>query len=70
MIQLAGGFQYVETAESGQDVLTHLAVLSMAFGNLQVLIGTAGLHAEEHARILSLRSDGHQIKTHQNQEIA
>ena len=63
---MAGGFQDVETTERGQDLLSDLAVLPMVFGNLQILIGAAGLHTEEHEQILSLRRPIFQIKTSLN----
>ena len=47
-VELTGILQQIETAKSGEDALTNLAVDAEALGDLQILVGASGFEAEKH----------------------
>ena len=56
-IELAVGFEFIETSERGNDALTHLTAAAMAFDDLQLDAALRLLAAEVHVRLDRVRTD-------------
>ena len=46
----SAGLEFIEPAQSPEDLLAHLVALTDAMDNLEILVGTGSFDSEKHCR--------------------
>src|SRR6476646_6353175 len=58
-LEPSAGFEFIESAQSPEDLLAHLLTLAHAVHDLEILIGTGTFDSEKHCSLLSATMESH-----------
>jgi hypothetical protein len=54
-LEPSAGLEFIEPAQSPEDLLTHLLTLANAMDDLEILMGTGTFDSEKHCSLLALQ---------------